>query len=358
MSYGSDYLEQIRDQLEAGSNCWRKGVNVLGAFGYTRRRQTAVDLINAELKRLGLFTEPTIDTSMPLDGSIHFYLLKTDGDNEGSADDEVPVSPSPVPPEADLQPASRFVEDPVEGLANRGSSPTDHTYTVANLEAAEREPLWITPDETLQRAITLMEMKNYSQLPVLAGSRSIKGLISYRSITRARLVGNPEFVRECVEPALTVELETPLLEVIAQFGTHDAVLVLGSDRTLSGIVTPSDIANEYGTMTGPFLLIGEIENLLRWLIREITIGEALGLDTEPDKDELTLGQVQRVLEHANCWSQLDLSYDQKAFCDGLNRVRETRNALMHFREPLTAQQRSELEGFARLVKQVCFGKRK
>lgn len=350
MSYGTEYLEQIRGQLNSGSNCWRKGVNVLGAFGYTRRRQTAVDLINSELKRIGLVTDPVIDTGMPLDTSIRFYLA----DEVVEVDDEL-LLPPPVPPEPEPQ---GEIEDTghLDDLAAKGTSPTDHTFRVANLEAAEREPLCVAPDDPIERAITLMEMKNFSQLPVVTGPRDIKGLVSYRSITRARLSGQPNYVRECLEPAVVVGLDTPLLEVIGKFRTDDAVLVLGTDRRLSGIVTPSDIANEYGTMTGPFLQIGEIENLLRWLIKPLDLRKALDLPDAPDVDDLTLGDIQRVLTDSACWAQLGLKYDQKAFCEGLNRVRETRNAVMHFRGQLQIEQAADLEGFSRLVKQVCFGR--
>ena len=53
---GREYLEAIRTNLESGRNQHRMGQNILNAFGYVRRRATAIEHINAKLDELGLFS--------------------------------------------------------------------------------------------------------------------------------------------------------------------------------------------------------------------------------------------------------------------------------------------------------------
>ena len=64
---GRSYLEEIKTELEEGRRQWRAGANLLAAFGYVRRRKTAVDAINKDLEDLGLVCAPPIDVDMPLD---------------------------------------------------------------------------------------------------------------------------------------------------------------------------------------------------------------------------------------------------------------------------------------------------
>lgn len=67
MAYGEEYLDAIRAELKQGRRQWKRGDNILSAFGYMRRRQTAIDLINGLLKAKGMYTNPELTTDMPLD---------------------------------------------------------------------------------------------------------------------------------------------------------------------------------------------------------------------------------------------------------------------------------------------------
>ena len=77
---GQEYLEDIRTNLESGRNQHRMGENILRAFGYVRRRATAIEEINATLEELGLLAEPPVNSEMPLRAPrIRFSLsAKTD----------------------------------------------------------------------------------------------------------------------------------------------------------------------------------------------------------------------------------------------------------------------------------------
>ncbi len=47
---GDDYLDWILAELNGGHRQWKRGDKILAAFGFTRRRQTAIDRINAGLQ--------------------------------------------------------------------------------------------------------------------------------------------------------------------------------------------------------------------------------------------------------------------------------------------------------------------
>ena len=346
MNSSTDYLDAIVEQLRSGKRQWRRGDNLLAAFGYVRRRQTAIDLINNELKSHGLRTDPEVTTTLPLDGYVTFSIA---GDAEDAGDE---VRPQPTPDEW------RDAEE--EALT---AAATDVSLTVGNLEASERKPVGISPDATIAEALTKMELYDYSQLVVYTGSQTIKGTVSFRSIARGQLSGGASYVRDCFDnPAVPhVRVDAPLLDVVTQFRSHDAVLVFGPDGSISGIVTPADIAAEFGGIAEPFLLVGEIERLLRWLIlsRDVDLSSVPRTSgtSEPVEgltpNRLTLGELQLVVQHPAAWQKLNVGYDQKTVCAELDRVRGLRNAVMHFREPLTPEEIDTLRGFLSLLRRIC-----
>lgn len=346
MSHGADYLDAITEALQSGKRQWRRGDNLLAAFGYVRRRQTAIDLINDELERRGLRTDPEVTTALPLEGYVTFYLAGEAGDASND------VRPQPTLDER------RDAEE--EALT---TTATDVSLTVGNLEASELKPLGVSPDATIAEALTTMELHDYSQLVVYSGSQTVKGTVSFRSIARGQLTGEASHVRDCFDdPAVPhVSIDEPLLDVVAQFRSHDAVLVFRQDRSISGIVTPADIAAEFVAIAEPFLLIGEIERLLRWLIlrRDVDLSLALRASGASESKEqltpndLTLGDLQRLVQHPEAWRELNVGYDQKKVCAELDRVRLLRNEVMHFREPLTPDDLRALRGFLSLLRKMC-----
>jgi CBS domain-containing protein len=183
------------------------------------------------------------------------------------------------------------------------TNPADLSVTVGNLRSAEVTPESIHPSATLEAALTVMQMKDYSQLVVLKGPREIEGIVSYRSIARASVHSQPRHVSDCIDRTVpVVELDHALLDVVTMFERHDTVIVRGKDKTACGIVT----AAELRSMAGPFLVIGEIEEHLRWLIDgrldlpSITAtfpGQAEGSRPKTRASDLTMGEMQRILEN-------------------------------------------------------------
>ncbi|MEX2238597.1 MAG: CBS domain-containing protein [Dehalococcoidia bacterium] len=290
---GTSYLDDIKRQLEAGARVWRRGDKVLGAFGYTRRRQSAVDLINSELDKRQLRAAPPISKEMALDTNVTFTLK---GQRAGRG--QTPVTP----------PEQEGADEPT---TTEASDPADRAVVVGNLKAAERKPDEINPEATVAEALTRMDILNTPVLVVTTTPTSVKGTISYRAVARAQLHGTPTKVADCLdETTPQVTAGTPLFQVIESFAKHEAVIVIGVNRQVAGMVTPVDVANEFSSIAGPFLLIGEIEEHLRALLKSIDLATALTVAPSTDTrqasnlSDLTIGEMERILERPEHWNSV------------------------------------------------------
>ena len=73
-----------------------------------------------------------------------------------------------------------------------------------------------------------MQMKDYSQLPVMQGDREVKGVISWKSIgSRYAMAGECAVVRQCLEPARETTLDTPLLDAISDISMNTGMCLYG-----------------------------------------------------------------------------------------------------------------------------------
>lgn len=359
MSDGTDYLKAIKKKLESGQRQWKRGDKILAAYGYVRRRQTFVDQINAELEALGLRAFPPITTGISLDAYTSFYL--NEAPSADVATSAAIAAPEPevvdeIPPEVAAEAAAELASPPTVDATN----PADLAVTVRNLEAAQRQPLMVNPNDDLASALTKMQLNDYSQLVVATGLKSVKGVVSYKSIAIQDLHGQPQKVAECIDDSIPqVTLNEPLLDVVARFETHDCVLVFKDDKSICGIVTPADIAHEFRAMTAPFLIIGEIETHLRWFIdRAIDIANVTFSAAPPpapgklpaEAADLTMGEIERILENPEYWKQVGLPYDRVDFCAALGKMRQFRNETMHFGDLLTEAELHSLRTFANTLR--------
>lgn len=369
MAKREQYLDAILAELKQGHRQWRRGDKLLEAFGYTRRRQTAINLINSELDDRDIYASPRLTTSMPLDRAITFYLKGTKpGDPSGAVcatPEDAPVEVVEVAvddegPEVEATTVTIAAEPPTADPGN----PADRSLIVGNLACADRAPEQIKPAATVEQALTIMALRDYSQLVVATGPRDIKGIVSYKSVAQAFLHGSPKRVADCIDRSVPkVELSEPLLRVVHLFNQHDAVLIVAPDKTLAGIVTPADISAEFGAMAALFLLIGEIEEQLRWLVQKsldlssalAAVGNPVEASNPPSGSDLTMGELHRILEHPTHWEEVGIRFDRATFCIELNAVREIRNAVMHFRD-YQKDELVRLERFAVVVKTAYLAK--
>ena len=230
----------------------------------------------------------------------------------------------------------------------------DATIRLRILPAANRPPESVSPTDPINRATYLMLHRDFSQLPVMEGNYTVKGVISWRSIgSTLALGGSCQRVSDCIEEAREVSIEAPLMEALRDITVHGYVLVR-ENNAVKGIVTATDVGHQFMQLAGPFLTIGEIEGHLRYLVSERfaidDINSALDMDIAGVAD-MDFGDYCRLLENPSHWGQLNLNIDRQAFVRDLHAVREIRNDVMHFdSEGLDPEQSDVLERTAHFVR--------
>lgn len=323
--------ERIQREIENGAAPHSERVTVrefLSWFGNSRRGRRAVNQIRHMLAEYNLRTAPDFEVTW-IDA-----VISVERDPE--------------------------VEDGVAGSEEQ----IDPTIRIGAIEAANRIPTAVKPNKPLRVATTLMLMNDFSQLPVMESERELKGVVSWQSIgTRLSLGHKCPSVRDCMDSSYPeIHIGAPLSSAIESISRQGYVLVRGMDKRITGIVTATDVTDQFMQLSGPFLNIGEIEGYLRILVhRKYTINEmqaALpdGLQAVTGPEDLTLGGYCRLLEREEFWNRLELDLDRQEFLDHLNWVRETRNDVMHFDpdgiEPNDAKRLEEFAKFFRNLRRV------
>lgn len=139
---------EMKDDLEKGAAPTPTELTTrdfLRWYGYERRGAFIVGEIRNNLEELELRTNPDFEGAY-IDSIISIEL-----------DSDVPDSPS-------------------------SGEPDSHIHRIGTLEAANRKPMSVKPDEPLSKATTIMQLKDYSRLPVMNNERDVKGIISWQSI--------------------------------------------------------------------------------------------------------------------------------------------------------------------------------
>lgn len=306
MLLSDDKLKAISAQLKQGVVPPKESVRSFLRWFYAERRGYNVVLsIRRELKKHGVATSPDFEFQY-IDGYIRFVQASS---GEDTAQGEI------------------------------GAAAIDPTYRLRRLDSANRPPVSVKPDSSLQQAITLMMTNDFSQMPVMTTSRGVKGVISWKTIgRRLALKQSCTTVRDCMEPAEIQSIDESLFSAISKVAAHDYVLVQATDETICGIVTASDLNDQFLRLAEPFLLVGEVENGIRRIIygkftaKELEEAKAPGDDERSvgSVSDLTFGEYVHLLESENGWKKLDLEIDRTVFITGLEKIRKIRNDVMHF----------------------------
>jgi CBS domain-containing protein len=332
-------LKKIAADLKQNGNAASITVReLLSWFGAQRRGFYVIQNIQEALAQEGLTTNPDFEGAY-FDGPIEFELVKQ-------------VDKQDAPPEqvhAAAQPASQ--------------KPADPTNRIGRLEAANNTPIRVAPNDSIAYAITIMMNKDFSCLPVMTSDRDVKGVVSWTSIgSRYALGKHPVEARECMDNAYIVSAEISLFDAMDDILKHQYALIEGPTGKIDGIVTTYDLGVQFRQLSEPFLLLGEVENHVRRIIRSAKFStndlkeccdqNIEGRDVE-DVSEMTLGEYIRLLEKPERWAKIGLKLDRAEFVNQLNKVRELRNDVMHFDpDPLEVDRMNELRQFAQFLQRL------
>ncbi len=168
-------------------------------------------------------------------------------------------------------------------------------------------------------------------------------------------------VREAMVPVHVIELDTSLFEAVALIAKHDCVLVKDEANKICGVMTSYDVSETFVELGEPFLLLGEIENLIRDMIEGCFSKEDLEKGRDPldgarpisKGSDLNFGGYVRILQDPASWEKIRTNLDRGIFISYLERVREIRNDTMHFDpDGIDDDDLKELRQFSGLLKQV------
>jgi predicted transcriptional regulator len=302
-------LLEVRAEVEAGQQPRRRVRDLLSWFSAQRRGVGIAAAIEETLREAGLVTEPDFRTVW-IDAEVIFKSAN-------------PQSQTVAAPER-LLPAPEAPE-----------------YAVCMLDSANRGVVSVHPDESIERAFTLMMLHDYSQLAVMESERKLAGVIGWKSIgTRLSQKAELKKVRDATDRAEVVDETTSLFEVVGKVIDYDFVFIRKKDNTVSGIVTASDLSRQFHALAEPFLVLGRIEAHLRRLIGSaFDIEDLRAVVDEADTGrkgklasaaDLTFGEYQRLLEHEQNWKKLGIVACRKTFLAALEQVRKLRNEIVHF----------------------------
>ncbi len=339
-------LEKIRQDVDAGSEPSVSVREMLRWFDALRRGTNTVERIEAALEEADLRTDPHFTTTW-IDAPVTFRKRQL-------VIPVLDVGPSMAPESA---------RDPVEDV--EANDLADMTHLVRMLEAANREVISVNPQDRIEKAVTLMLAYDFSQLAVMTSPRELKGAITWKSIGR-RLSQRKELnqVSDAMGDAAEVFDTASLFEATKTIIQQEFVFVRSSNhRGITGIVTATDLSEQFQALSEPFLLLGRIENQIRNLIGNVfDVATLRGACDENDHErkvsltrasQLTFGEYQRIFERDENWEKLDFVACRKTFCKELDEVRKLRNEIMHFHpDVIEAGDFEPLRRFSRLLEQL------
>jgi CBS domain-containing protein len=332
--------------------------DLLLRFGHYKRGKYVREMIRAALRDHGLTTIPDI-YALPLDYHLKFQALPP-----------IVITPSPASvnvqaPEIGIQSSGKDDDVAARGTGEPQIGRGDEEDTlVGSLKSSRRGVVSVSPNATLQEAMTEMMINDYSQLPVMIGDRTVKGVVSWRTIGQQMArKGKLDTVADCsTSDFREVASNRSLMDIVEDVIKHDFVLVRDEVGCISGIVTSTDLSREFRLRFEPFQLLSEVEDYLRTLLETHLPRETIENAKDPDDKartvsgvhDLSFGEYQRLLEHPENWNKLPFGIDRKTFLRKLDRIREVRNEVMHFSpDPPEESELEELRSFVRCLKTLC-----
>ncbi len=338
-----EQLLRVAQQVKEGGHPEFPVREILSWFGAKRRGGQKVLEIKEAFDEVGVTTDPDFE---------EVYIGAPVTFDRRDASQTAVIAPEGV------MSAAGVGQVELNAVVRRGLA-----HRISRLKAAGREPVSVTPDSSLEKAVTIMMANDFSQLPVMQSPRELKGLISWKSIGKRLALHHPcAVVRDCMDGARELSEEASLFEAVEIIAAEDCVLIRRKDNTIRGPITAYDISFQYQELAKPFLLIGQIENQLRFLISMKFSKEDLAAAKDPadpgreisDPNDLTFGEYVRLLQADDGWAKLDIPLHRGEFVRLLDKIREVRNDVMHFNpDPMPMEDYNTLEKFARFLDELA-----
>jgi hypothetical protein len=302
-------------------------------WGAKRRGYSVVERIQNDLRRHGLTTVPDFEEEW-IDNLVR--LVPTDGE---------------------VRPTHRLQTEDQRG----DETAPDVALKVRGLRSASGPLSSVTPDSPLLLAKSIMLRYDFSQLAVMTGERDLRGAVSWESIGKAAIRTPDPNLKSATVPAHVVGIDDDLIANIPRIIDDAFVFVRRADRVVCGIITTADLSLEFARLANPFFLVGEIERRLRRSLGLSFDEKALKAAADPkdssrvikSPDDLSLGELIRLIEEPTRWTLLNWTVDRKQFIGALHEIREIRNEIMHFSpDPIDAEDVEKLHHFIKWLREL------
>lgn len=222
-------------------------------------------------------------------------------------------------------------------------------------------PVTIQSDDSIQKALTVMLSHDFDQLPVVKND-GIAGVITYKSIAKCINSVDESYVTDSsISMALIrdvnfVERDRDVFNLLETFAEDDFVLI-GNSTELVGILTRYDILYFMEYQIEPLLKIGEIEETLRELfdsccenldsrISNTFIDRAENDDSYeiPESlDRFSFDEYRMFMTKNLEVLPEQIREDRDMIEPLLEDIRDTRNAVFHFRDNADKVDRDQLD---------------
>jgi CBS domain-containing protein len=238
-------------------------------------------------------------------------------------------------------------------------------HLVNSLLPDEQDIVSVPPDTPVTRALEIMRAQGFSQLPVMEGN-VVLGVFSYRSLAnRIRDWDRADLHRvdvdECLEELKFIRVTDEIESLFACLDRDGAVLVGDPDRLIA-VATPTDVIQYLYGVTHPFVLIQEIELVLRGLVRTAIDDDDLAAhisravaDKYRDAEDrvptrlvdLSFGELVQTVTHGSNYAEtfcVLLGRNRDSARSYLDPIPRLRNEVFHFRRALTGEDLQVLAG--------------
>lgn len=288
---------------------------------------------------------------------------ETEAEDTKTVQVETPVSDKMQEPDQEEQQTSLASDAVVES-----PSVAELFHRVESLLPSLREVTTVPPEMIVSEAIRIMKQNRLSHLPVTAG-RMVLGIFSHRSFAERlmRLGTTSQFVGdwpvdEFMEPLRYHHRSDSWQTILDALDEQQAVLV-GNPMDLEGIITPMDAVKYLQQISSPFVMIAEIEQSLRRIIRarvnqqelrelvERSLSNSYPQENMPyELTEMTFNDYMLLVTTRDNWEYFapvfgNTEWARQQVNSKLIQTRQLRNDIFHFRRELTGKDRTRLAEF-------------
>ncbi len=234
---------------------------LLSHFDWERRSSNAIIQVRRALKKLRLSTTPKF-YSVNLDSLIQIINRSEEDENSDESREDV------------RQPIITF------GMLKVVEDHRKLRDMTKSKSGSLGYPKWVvSPNDNIEAAAILLAEENIDFVPVGVDETSVTGVIAWDDIATQDLLKRDRFAikcgKICKDPVFVREAES-VYDKKYEITKYGYVLVKDDSGRCFSVVRSGDLAGELLRLTENFLLLQEIENLVRMIIEM----------TEPNAEEI------------------------------------------------------------------------